>query len=180
MLQPGKKLIASVLFTNSLMIPRFSISPRMFNLIFCLNMKSSTCFRPWTGILDQEAGIFAEFISKRAIFEREGMPGFDYQMKPIGHEWKKIDGIIDRWFFGQDDIDMIIFQQAERFVGIKRFDLQQDVGKFLVKFQQDRREKNGKKNRICRHAQSPGPPFVQISQRPASLIQFAEGAEGVV
>jgi hypothetical protein len=42
-------------------------------------------FPSLTGILDQEAGIFAEFISKRAIFDREGMPGFNDQVKPIGH-----------------------------------------------------------------------------------------------
>ena len=63
-----------------------------------------------TGVLDQETGIFVKFISKRAIVDREGMPGFDYQVKRIGHYWEKIHGIIDRWFLGQDDVDVTIIQ----------------------------------------------------------------------
>jgi hypothetical protein len=66
-----------------------------------------------TGILDQEARVFAELISKRAISGREWMPGFNYQVKPVGYKWKKIDGIVDRWFFSQNDIDLILSQPAK-------------------------------------------------------------------
>src|SRR5580704_18539840 len=98
------------------------------------------------------------------------MAGFNYQVKRIGHYWERIYGIIFSWFLGQDDVDVTAFQQVQRFVRIKGSDLQQDVGKFLVKPQQDRPEKNGKKNRIRCNSQSRSPPFVQMSYHPASLI----------
>src|SRR5581483_2474622 len=77
---------------------QFPDGSQMFNfsedvqLDISLKHKILHLFPPLTGILDQEAGIFSKFILKRAIFDCEGMTGFNDQVELVGHQLMKIDG----------------------------------------------------------------------------------------
>ena len=77
------------------------------------------------------------------------MGGIHYEMKTVGKQGDKFGDFDARRLFRQHNVSAIILQQAGRLIGAASFNLQAGMGKFLVKFEQNRRQEGRVKERVC-------------------------------